>query len=64
MSDVDLPLFGSSITRRDRGWRRCVSGEAGRIVLPSTERSRPAAQYMAARATSGYAFTRAGIRSD
>jgi hypothetical protein len=51
MSDVDLPLFDSSITRRGRAWRWCVSGEAGEIVLQGMERSRPAAQYMAARAT-------------
>ncbi|MGM4872776.1 hypothetical protein AB7645_16310 [Bradyrhizobium sp. 956_D2_N1_5] len=51
MSDVDFPVFDSSITRRGRGWRWCVSGEAGKIVLQGTERSRPAAQYMAARAT-------------
>jgi hypothetical protein len=51
MSDLDFPLFDSAITRRGRAWRWCVSGEAGKIVLQGAERSRPAAQYMAARAT-------------
>jgi len=51
MSDVEFPLFDSSITRHGRAWHWCVSGEAGEVVLQGMERSRPAAQYMAARAT-------------
>ena len=51
MSDADFLLFDSSITRRGRAWRWCVFSEAGEIVLQGIERSRPAAQYRAARAT-------------
>lgn len=51
MSDADFLLFDSSITRRGRAWRWCVSSEAGEIVLQGIERSRPAAQYRAACAT-------------
>ena len=51
MSELDFPVFDSSITRHGRGWRWCVSGAAGEIVLQGTERSRVAAQYVAARAT-------------
>lgn len=46
----DFALFDLSIYRRARAWRWSVMDRSGAPVLTGSERSKSAAQYMAARA--------------
>lgn len=50
MAFGDFALFDISICRRGRTWRWFVSDRCGSPLLAGDERSRTAAQYMAARA--------------
>lgn len=50
MTVGDFAVFDLWIQRRGRGWRWSVSAPGGDVLLVGSERSRPAAQYMAARA--------------
>jgi len=50
MAFGDFALFDHSICRRGRSWRWSVSDRSGSPLLAGDERSRSAAQYMAARA--------------
>lgn len=51
MKCVEYAFFESSISRRRRTWRWIILDSAGSILMSGEERSRPEAQYKAARAT-------------
>jgi len=47
----DFAFFELSIFKRRRAWRWAVLDQSGNIMMTGDERSRPAAQYNATRAT-------------
>ncbi|RZM94005.1 hypothetical protein CWO91_39715 [Bradyrhizobium genosp. SA-3] len=57
MTSADFALFEFSISRRGRTWRWSVSDQCGNLLLAGNERSRPGAQYMAARAIFQFLLT-------